>query len=154
MLIKMLHLPKHVDVKCVFEVKGGGPYPAAAAASLLLLLLFNELHGRGRGRGGSHGSDHLDAVLRQRGQVQALPAPHLHLLELLETPQGELGDGGRRRKHSDSQAYVQWIEKSQVDVSSSANNTACRSVEDVHLCLCRCFEWLQCANQYCLPEQQ
>lgn len=80
--------------------RGGVAYPAASAASLLLLLLFNELHGRSRGRGCSHGPDHLDAVLRQRGQAQALPAPHLHLLELLETPQGELEDKGWRQKQA------------------------------------------------------
>lgn len=82
---------------CVVGVHVWGLYPAAAATSLLLLLLFDELHGRGWGRGRSHGPDHLDAVLRQRGQVQMLPASHLHLLELLETAQGELEDkdGGR-----------------------------------------------------------
>lgn len=69
-------------------------HPAAAAASLLLLLLLDQLHGGGRGRGRSHGPDHLDAVLRQRGQVETLAAPHLHLLELLEAPQGELEEGG------------------------------------------------------------
>lgn len=85
-----------LSVWLCLRVKDGGRrglYPAAATAPLLLLLLLDELHGGGRGRGRPHGPDHLDAVLRQRRQVEALPAPHLHLLELLETPQGELDRG-------------------------------------------------------------
>jgi len=99
-----------------------GQYPAAAAASLLLLLLLNELHGGGRGRGGSHGPDHLDAVLGQRGQLEALAAAHLHLLKLLETPHGELGDKGGREKRSDSQACVQ------VEASSPGHRSVCETV--------------------------
>ena len=75
-------------------------YPAAAAAPLLLLLLLlNQLHGRGRRRGRPHGPHYLDAVLRQRRQVQPPPASHLGLLELLKPPQGELGwkDGASQK---------------------------------------------------------
>lgn len=77
---------------CAFTVAvcGGALYPAAAAASLLLLLLLNELHGGGWRRGRPHGSDHLDAVLWERGQIETFPGSHLHLLQLLEPPHCEL----------------------------------------------------------------
>lgn len=76
-------------------------YPAAAAASLLLLLLLlDELHGGGGGGGGPHGPHHPDAVLRERRQVQLLAPSHLHLLELLEPPQGEL----RRKDYASEEA--------------------------------------------------
>lgn len=72
---------------------GWEAHPAAATASLLLLLLLNELHGGGRGRGRPHGPHHLDAVLRQRRQAEALAPAHLHLLKLLETAQRKLWQG-------------------------------------------------------------
>ena len=82
----------HALSACGACVCGQGLYPAAAAASLLLLLLFYELHGGSRGRSCSHGSDHLDAVLREWGQAETLSASHRHLLELLEPPQRKLED--------------------------------------------------------------
>lgn len=80
-------------------------YPAAAPASLLLLLLLDELHGRSWRRRRSHGSHHIDAVLRERGQAEALPGTHVHLLELLESPQRELEGAKAQMK----QAIQVWI---------------------------------------------
>lgn len=65
-------------------------YPATPASSLLLLLLLDELHGRGWRRSRPHVSHNLNAVLRERRQVQPLSHSHLHLLQLLETSQSEL----------------------------------------------------------------